>query len=242
MTKSRSVANASAGDIVTFTSVIRNTGSSAAYSAAWNDVLPSTMSNPVLVSVTHSGLGLLSTPADFTTSIVGNTLGVALDRTGSPANALAPNETLTVQFTGSVNGGIRNGSSMVDTATVTSYASLPATTAARTYPATSTTAAVNALSPALVVAKSVVGDANPLQGDTVHYLFTVRNVGTATAHGVVATDTLPADLTYITGSSSALWPSAGASRTTDPERRSGSSARLGHGCQPCGRRNVDRGI
>ena len=98
-------------------------------------------------------------------------------RTGSPANALAPNETLTVQFTGSVNGGIRNGSSMVDTATVTSYASLPATTAARTYPATSTTAAVNALSPALVVAKSVVGDANPLQGDTVHYLFTVRNVG-----------------------------------------------------------------
>jgi uncharacterized repeat protein (TIGR01451 family)/fimbrial isopeptide formation D2 family protein len=215
VTKNATPASAGPGDIATFTSVMTNTGNSTAYLPSWTDTLPSTMNSPALLSVKHSALPTLSAGTDFSTSVVGNTLAVALDQAGSPS--IAPGESVTVRWTGTVNGGVHNATSMVDTATIASYSSLPTTTPpARAYGPTSATAAVTALSPALVITKSMASDPYPLQGTTAHYVVAIRNVGTAPALAVVATDTLPADLTYVLGTTSALWPSAGASSTADP--------------------------
>ena len=228
VSKSASPGSAGPGDTVTFTSVLTNTGNSAAYAPSWSDVLPSTMSNPTLLTVKHSGLPTLTAGTQFSTTAIGNALTVILDQPSSPF--LAPGETLTVRFTGTVNAGVHNGTSMVDTATIGSYSSLPTTTPpARTYGPTSTTAAVTALSPALTITKSVTSDLYPLQGTTVHYKVLIKNVGTAPALAVVATDTLPADLTYVVGSTSALWPSAGASSTADPTGGSGPTLAWGFG-------------
>ncbi len=97
--------------------------------------------------------------------------------------------------------------------------------------------------PALVTTKSIativragtaVSAAGPIEpGDVITYRLTVENVGRGTAHAVSLSDTLPSALTYLDGSTSALWPSG--SWLADPTGRPGPiltwtpSATLGFG-------------
>ncbi len=178
------------------------------------------MTTPTLVAVKPSGSATLTAGVDFTTASTATSLSVLFDQPSSPR--IDPGQTVTITWTASAVAGIRNGASMPDTATINSYTSLPATSVARTYASVSATRAVTGLSPALVTSKSVLGGANaayPLRGDTVRFRYTVRNVGTAPATAVTATDTLPADLSYIAGTTSASWPSG--SSTSDPTAAQG---------------------
>ena len=85
VTKSATPGSAGPGDIVTFTSVMTNTGNSTAYLPA-GPTPPSTMNRPALLAVKHSALPTLVAGTDFSTSVVGNTLAVALDQPAARAS------------------------------------------------------------------------------------------------------------------------------------------------------------
>ncbi len=215
ITKAVTPATAGPGDTVTYTSVVTNTGNSPAHELRWGDTASALLTTPTLVAVKPSGMATLTAGVDFTTASTATSLGVIFDQPSSPA--IDPGQTVTFTWTSTAVAGIHNGASMPDTATITSYTSVPGSPAARTYGSVNATRSVTALSPALVTSKSVLGGANaayPLRGDSVRFRYTVRNVGTAPATAVTATDTLPADLSYVAGTSSATWPSG--SSASDP--------------------------
>ena len=86
MNKSALPVSAGPGDLVTFTSVLSNTGNSAAFAPSWSDVLPATMTNPQLLSVKHSGLPTLTAGTDYASTTVGNTLSVASTSRAAPTS------------------------------------------------------------------------------------------------------------------------------------------------------------
>ncbi len=214
LTKTAAPTAAGAGDVVTFTSVLRNVGTSPAYDAVWRDVLPAGMRSPVVVSVVHSSAGALAPGVGYTLSSAVPTVTISFDQPGSPA--IGPSQTVTITLQATVAGGVRHGASLNDTATAVSYTTLPGVDAnERISGPVSATASVAGRSPALVVSKTVVGDAFPQRGDTVHFRVIVRNVGTAPAYAVDLNDLLPAGLSYLSGTSIATW-SGGGSSTADP--------------------------
>ncbi len=205
ITKNVSATAAGPGDTITYTSVVTNTGNSPAYDLQLerhrelvDDDPDARLRQAERPGNTRRRHGLFDRLDGY--------VPYGRCSTSRPARGSIPGQTVTITWTASAIAGVRNGASMPDTATINSYTSLPATSVARTYPSVSATKTVTALSPALVTSKSVVGSAYPLRGDTVHFRFTVRNVGTAPATAVTATDTLPADLTYVAGTTSANWP------------------------------------
>jgi len=217
--KQVSPTSAAAGDTVRYTVTLGNTGTSAAHDIVWEDAVPTKLfdppGSPTLVSVTHSAMGPLSTPASYTADFSMDPTVISLIEADHPAPvSLTPTETLTVVYDSTVPGGIADGLSLTNTAGI-EYDSLAGSAHARHYGPTEDSATVTTLAPELTVAKRVTAGQNVSRGGTVSFEVTVTNTGDATAYQVDVTDTLPgAAFTYVNGTTAASWP--GGSSTADP--------------------------
>ena len=123
---------------------------------------------------------------------------------------VAPNATATLQLA-AVVGMNEAGQTITNTATVSELASIIDPNPGNN----SSTATINVQTPgggcgsscptnpqADISVNKTVDNANPSEGDTVNYTITASDIGTATSTGVVATDTLPAGVTFVSATTS----------------------------------------
>lgn len=220
ISKNASATTVRAGQLVTFTVVIENTGQSAAQDVLWEDTLPAEMyeagSNLAsLTSVVSSTAGTLSEGDDFVSDFSGNP--VTIDFTGTNNTDIDPGETITITYTATVEGTVVDGQIFSNDTEVTSYSSLDGTSGdERSYGPVSDSETLTAQSPGLVTNKTLTsGDTEVQTGQTLDFEFTVENVGSALAQDVDVVDTLPAGVEFVPGSMSASWSSGGSS-TADP--------------------------
>ncbi len=217
--KQVSPTSAAAGDTVRYTVTLDNTGTSAAHDIVWADAVPAQLfdppGSPTLVSVTHSAMGPLGTPASYTADFSMDPTVISLIEADHPLPvSLTPTQTLTIVYDATVPGGIAAGLSLTNTAAI-EYDSLAGSDNARHYGPTEDSATVTTLAPELTVAKRVTAGQNVSHGGTVSFEVTVTNTGDATAYQVDVADTLPgAAFTYVNGTTAASWP--GGSSTADP--------------------------
>jgi large repetitive protein len=131
---------------------------------------------------------------------------------------LSPNATTTLQIAAVVSPSY-DGQTITNTATVSELSSLIQTGLSVTSssvsinvqpaPCTSncggggTTGGGGGISTAQIGITKTVDNASPNPGDTIHYTLTMQSKGPSDAIGVVATDTLPAGVTFVSASSSA---------------------------------------
>ena len=224
--KQVSPASAGAGEVVTFTVVIGNTGTATAHDLAWQDDLPAGLfsppGSPVLLSVVHSTLGPLNATS-FTSDFSTNPVSLDFDEATHPVVPvdLAPGATLTITYQATVAGGVASGAELTDTAGVTG-SSLAGADEAREYGPVEDSATVTTRAPELSVTKTVTAGSTVERGGTVSFRIEVQNTGDAVARRVDVADRLPdGPFGYVDGSTSATWP-AGFS-TSDPTGAPGPS-------------------
>lgn len=200
-------ANAAPGDMFTYlvTATNASTGTTApAYNLTITDAVPS---------------GVIVDPASLTAE--GGTLsGANADGSGglitwTIAGPLAKGASLTFTYTGKLvaSSSLHATDTETNTATVAHYESQPIG-GRTTYPPTSTTATVTPQFPYITPTKTVAPGPAYL-GKPKPWTITLTNDGTATAHHVSATDTLPANWTYDAGSA-AVVVAGGASTRVEP--------------------------
>ncbi len=120
-----------------------------------------------------------------------------------------------VFYTAELAGGTPAATSLENTASA-SCTSLPGVNPnENAYGPVTSTWTITSQAPALSIDKSVVGDTELQFGQNAAYRVVVTNSGDAPAYSMVVTDTLPPDLAYVVGSSSASW-SGGGSSAADP--------------------------
>jgi len=187
------------GDTVTYTLTITNTAGSnvtAGYDWTFTDVLPATLTSPGGFTVTANPNGRAITGA-----FIGNTLNGTIDR-------LDAGESITVQYTAVVATGTPFGSTITNAVTVRTT-TIPTGNADADYERTgdatgandlyaTTSASVTTGTPTLT---KTVQNAQTWYaiGDVVNYRLTI-GVPIGTTSNFVATDVLPAGLTYVAGS------------------------------------------
>ncbi|MDZ4168464.1 MAG: isopeptide-forming domain-containing fimbrial protein [Coriobacteriia bacterium] len=210
--KAANVTTVAAGGLIDYTLTMANSGTAPAFGPRVLDRLPDELfsaSSPVLLDVTLDSVPVAG--ADYTADLTTSpTLTVDFD----PAWSVPVGSTLRIRYRATAEPGVTAGLVLVNRASLTEYSTQPGTPYERVYAPQAAQATVTVQAPALVTAKTVLGDATPQRGGTVNYRFTVRNVGSAPAYAVEATDTLPAGFEYVAGSTSAAWPSG--SSTADP--------------------------
>jgi len=197
--KAANVATAVAGQVVTYTITITNTGTTPAYHTRLNDQFDRVMT-PVLEDVTLDGA-----PAAYSTGIFDDVLYVGLDATPIPAGS-----TVTVAYRATVPTGLRDLTDLPNNAYVTSYTSLAGGGA--TYDGPSADATVTALSPVLEATKTIEGGTHPVAGDVVHYRLDVTNTGHAAASTLMVSDVLSDGDMNPVAAGTVTWPDA--SQTT----------------------------
>ena len=114
---------------------------------------------------------------------------------------LSANATATLQIAAAVDPRA-DGTTITNTATVTELSSIVDPNLANN----SSSVSMNVLATSTPVADlsitKTVDNANPAEGNTVNYTLVVSDLGPATSTGVVATDTLPAGLTFVSATTS----------------------------------------
>jgi uncharacterized repeat protein (TIGR01451 family) len=192
----KTVSNASpvAGDTVTYVVTVSAQGPATSTIVSAHDQLP---------------IGLSFTSA--TTSVGAYNMGTGDWSIGM----LSPNATATLTIV-AVVGGDQAGKTITNTATVSQLSSLvdpdlannSSSVAVNVQPAPCTSncgggggGGGNVPTAEIGIAKTV-DNANPKPGDTIHYTLTVSALGPSASFGVVATDTLPAGVTFVSASSS----------------------------------------
>lgn len=218
--KSANDTTVQAGQLVTFTVVLENTGQSAAQDILWQDTLPAELYEAgtnlaSLVSVVSSTAGTLSESTDFVSDFSSNP--VTIDLTGSANTQLDAGETITITYTTTVEGTVSDGQTFSNDTEVTSYSSLDGPSGIeREYGPVTDSETLTAQSPGLVTTKTLTSSDSIVQiGQTLDFQFEVENIGSAVAENVDISDTLPTGTSYVAGSTTAGWSSGGSS-TADP--------------------------
>ena len=184
ITKQITPTTAAPNDVVTFTLAITNTGSSSAYDVALTDPLSNTQFTNITAVTTPSGFVFSTTPSGGNT-IVQYTSGTLTSTTSA-----------TFTFTATLASGVTRGTLITNTATVTGT-TLPGTDSNERTKSANGSATLTAIAPDISVSKTD-GRTTITPGATTVYTITVTNIGTRDATGVVLTDTLPANTTFIT--------------------------------------------
>ena len=175
-------ANPNPGDTVNYTVTVTDNGPATSTNVMVHDQLPPTTALSLLSATTSQG-SPYGTTGDWTVGTVG------------------PNATATLKMA-VVVGSNQAGNTITNTATVTQLSSI-----IDPHPDNnSSTVVINVQNPIapnadLQIVKTV-DNANPNPGDTVNYTVTVTDLGPATSTGVVATDTLPTGVTFVSATSS----------------------------------------
>ncbi len=212
--KVSSRATLAATDVATYTVTIVNDGTSPAYDARFADTLPAQLfaagTSPALSSVAIDGVALAE-GTEFSASF-----GVANPATVDLLVPIPAGSSATIVYTARLAAGVPGGTVLTNSARVSEYRSLPApATGERVSGPISDSVTMTTRAPRVSLDKSLVGDAQLQAGQQARFRLAITNTGDSRGYSVVATDTLPAGLTYVPGSTSGTLPGIGAF-TTDP--------------------------
>ncbi|HEU4403314.1 MAG TPA: OmpA family protein, partial [Candidatus Polarisedimenticolia bacterium] len=179
-------------DTVTYTITVTNSGNADATAVNLSDVIPA---NTTLVA------GSLTSDDPTDVKVEGNPLTVAIGTLNGVGGA---DSDVVITFQVRLNAPLAGGVVISNQATVTANGGIsvlsddPSTVAA----GDPTNLTVTSSAAALVMTETVSdlnnGSLNP--GDTLEYTITITNSGFGGATGVVATDAVPANTTYVAGS------------------------------------------
>jgi uncharacterized repeat protein (TIGR01451 family)/fimbrial isopeptide formation D2 family protein len=172
------------GDSVTFTITVQNSGNVAQTNVALTDVVP-VQFTVTATSANASFLGNTVT-ANLGALPVGTTATVTVTALTTAAGAFTNQASVVSQQI--TTPTLSDGDSITPGAQPTPITVLPATTAGAPLLAVAKTVAIG-------IDSNLDGRLNP--GESLRYVITVRNTGTAAAANVVVTDTLPAGLTLV---------------------------------------------
>ena len=183
VTKSAAVDPVTAGTTATWTITVTNDG-------------PSTIEAPVVTDVLDPLLGFVSAVPEA------GTCGEAAGTLTCTLPDLAPGESLHITVTTDVSPAAADGSTLPNTATLTSTTPLdPAST-----PSATASPLVEATADLSVTKTPVVNPAVP--GEPVEWLITVRNDGPSDAQSVVVDDPAPAGVTWTAAAADPADPAA----------------------------------
>lgn len=180
---------AGAGDTVTYTVRVTNTGTSPAFDVVITDALPNglTFISTQAFTVTNSAV--------FTDANVAGSTSLSYVVSQVNVNAIA-----TITFTARITDGIAATTRLTNTAQ-SFYSSLPGViTNERPYTSPIATAVITTGLPALPISKVVDPAGLVAPGDLLTYTITTTNTGIVTATGVVVTDAVPAGTVFVTAS------------------------------------------
>jgi uncharacterized repeat protein (TIGR01451 family) len=182
------------GQAITYTVAVTNVGNSTAYRYSFEDVLPLGMQQitPTLVSVTIDGAPVV--PSGYDAWIVTGTVFIAFeDWTPLPAGSV-----LQIVYVAYVDGDVAAGLDLTNTVSI-DWMNLPPDNGPdwRVYPPVTDTNTVHVGYPALALVKSAA-PATVESGEQLTYTLTVSNPGVFDLTGVVVTDVVPANTTFIT--------------------------------------------
>jgi uncharacterized repeat protein (TIGR01451 family)/fimbrial isopeptide formation D2 family protein len=178
-----------AGDTVTYTVRVTNTGTSPAFDVVITDVLPAG-----LAFIATQGFTVTNSATLTDANIAGST---ALSYGVSQINV---NAVATITFTARITDAIAASTRLTNTAQGF-YSSLEGGVAnERPYTTTVATAAITTGLPALPITKIVTPTGLVAPGDLLTYTIVTTNTGIVTATGVVVTDAVPAGTTFVSAS------------------------------------------
>ena len=198
-----------AADVAVYTVTIDNDGTSAAYGVRFDDTLPAQLfsagTSPVLSGVSIDGVPLAE-GTDFTASF-----GASAQATVDLAVPLPAGSSATIEYSARLVGGVPGATALTNSARVSEYRSLPpAATGERVSGPITDSVTMTTLAPRVSLDKTLVGDAQLQAGEEATFRLAVTNSGNAPGYSVVTTDTLPAGLTFVPGSTSGTLPGIGA--------------------------------
>jgi fimbrial isopeptide formation D2 family protein/uncharacterized repeat protein (TIGR01451 family) len=196
-----------AGEVFDYSVTVTN-GSGATVSQAWEIAVADDVPVGVIVDPTSISNGGILTGSDPT---LGN--GQITWTGGGPLGLgpLDPGESLTLTYSATLAASENlTGDALTNTAEITEYASLPVFfTDRRTYTGPDASATVTPAFPAFSVTKSTPGGQFASLGEEFSWAFEVTNTGNADGFSVNASDTLPANWTYVPGSAVLTNPQPG---------------------------------
>lgn len=212
--KVSSRATLGATDVATYTVTIDNDGTSTAHAVRFDDTLPSELfaagTSPTLVGVEVDDAPLVA-GTEYLASF-----GAAAQATVDLLVPVPAGSSVTIIYAARLAGGVLDGTLLTNNARVSEYRSLPATaTGERVSGPVTDSVTLTATAPRVMLDKSLVGDAQLQAGQQARFRLAITNIGNARGYSAVATDTLPAGLTYVPGSTSGTLPGIGAF-STDP--------------------------
>jgi len=200
MTKMATPTAQALGDVVTFTITVQNTGTAPAFDLVIGDTLPTGLTYvSTSASLPSADVTVSSQSLTFRISTLANgsstsfTYQARVDTSATVGVDLINDAQLTWKSlsgaTGSADSGRTGPLNGADTPN--NYATTAST------PVTPTTSAV------IDATKTVVDPTNDVAqpGDTLKYTVVLKNTGSSTVDNVVFTDSIPANTTYVTGSS-----------------------------------------
>ncbi len=215
ITKAVSPGGGDAGDTITYTVTLTNSGNAPAYNVGLSDLIPGTFGSPAITGVTTNGTGI--TGANF--QLTGNTLS-----TTGTGFTLAVGQNVVITFTAVLTSAVAPNQTITNTAAAT-YTSLPgangtadatpgaagSSTGERTGGGGTLNDYTGSASASIVVpngslVKSIAGtslvgtaNANVAVGEVVTYALAVT-LPEGTSTPVVLTDVLPAGVVFVPGS------------------------------------------
>jgi uncharacterized repeat protein (TIGR01451 family) len=169
-------ATATAGNSITYTITVSNAGPSTATSVSWTDTLPA---GTTFVSE-------MQTTGPTFTCTTGATISCSIA-------SLASGATATFSVTVQIAPGVANGSTLSNTANVTSTTPDPNGN-------NNASTAMTTVSASADVSVAKTGPAAALAGSNVTYTITLQNLGPSDAASVTLTDVLPAGTTFVSES------------------------------------------
>ncbi|MDP2401341.1 MAG: hypothetical protein Q8M66_05120, partial [Actinomycetota bacterium] len=197
-----------ATEIATYTVTIANDGTSPAYDVRFDDTLSAQLfaagTSPVLTSVAIDGTPLAE-GTDYSASF-----GVVNPATVDLLVPIPVGSSATIIYTVRLAAGVPGGTSLTNDARVLEYRSLPATaTGERVSGPITDSATMTTLAPRVSLSKQLIGDGQLQAGQQARFRLSITNTGDSRGYSVVTTDTLPAGLTYVPGSTSGTLPGIG---------------------------------